>query len=77
MEVCGEGETAMSQGGGDTPLGRKQVSLEEQVQAEEEQRPKDNPGRKLPPPPPQSTMPTATSHMAPSTSDDGFITVQG
>ena len=26
MEVCGEGETATSQGGGDTPLGHKQVS---------------------------------------------------
>ena len=77
MEVCGEGETAMSQGGGDTPLGCKQVSWEEQVQAEEEQRPKDNPGRKLPPPPLRSTMPTAMPHMAPSTSDDGFITVQG
>ena len=26
MEVCGDGETAVSQGGGDTPLGSKQVS---------------------------------------------------
>ena len=52
MEVCGEGETAVSQGGGDAPLGHKQVSWEEQVQTEEEQRSKDNPGRKLPPPPP-------------------------
>ena len=77
MEVCGKGETAMSQGCGDAPLGRKQVSWEEQVQAEEEWRPKDNPGRKLPPPPLQSTTPTATPHMAHSTSDDGFITVQG
>ena len=77
MEVCGEGETAASQGGGDAPLGRKQVSWEEQVQVEEERRPKDNPGRKLPPPPLCSTMPTAMPHMAPSTSDNGFITVQG
>ena len=77
MEVCGEGETATSQGGEDTPLGHKQVSWEGQVQAEEERRPKDNPGRKLPLPPPRSTMPTAMPHMAPSTSDDGFITVQG
>ena len=35
MEVCGEGETAVSQGGGDAPLGHKQVSWEEQVQVEE------------------------------------------
>ena len=77
IEVCGEGKTAASQGGGDAPLGCKQVSWEEQVQAEEERRPKDNPGRKLPPPPPQSTTPTAMPHMAPSTSNDGFITVQG
>ena len=77
MEVCGEGETAASQGGGDTPLGRKQVSWEEQVQAKEEWRPKDNPGRKLPPPPLRSTTPAAMPHMAPSTSDNGFITVQG
>ena len=52
MEVCGEGETAMNQGGGDSPLGCLQVSWEEQVQAEEERRPKDNPKRNLPPPPP-------------------------
>ena len=77
MEVCGEGETATSQGGGDAPLGRKQVSWEEQVQAEEEQRPKDNPGRQLPPPPPRSTTPPAMPHMVTSTSDDGFIIVQG
>ena len=51
MEVCGKGETATSKGGGDTPLGRKQVSWEEQVQAQEERRPKDNPGSQLPPPP--------------------------
>ena len=67
----------MSQGCGDIPLGHKQVSWEEQVQAEEGQRPKDNPWRKLPPPPPQSTTSTVTPPMAPSTSDDGFITVQG
>ena len=77
MEVCGEGETTASQAGGDTPLGCKQVSWEEQVQAEEEQRPKDNPGRKLPPPPLRSTTSTVTPPMAPSTSDDAFITVQG
>ena len=52
MEVCGKGETAMSQGGEDAPLGHKQVSWEEQVQVEEERRPKDNSGRQLPPPPP-------------------------
>ena len=73
MEVCGKGETTVSQGGGDTPLGHKQVPWEEQVQAEEEQRPKDNPGRELPLPPPRSTM----SAVASSTSDNGFITVQG
>ena len=67
----------MSQGGGDAPLGHKQVSWEEQVQAEEERRPKDNPGRKLPLPSPQSTTSTVMSPMAPSTSDNGFITVQG
>ena len=77
MEVCGERETAASQGGGDAPLGHKQVSWEEQVQAEEEWRPKDNPRRQLPPPPLRSTMSTAMPHMAPSTSDNGFITVQG
>ena len=77
MEVCGEGETAMSQGGGDALMGCKQVSWEEKVQAEEEWRPKDKPGRKLPPPPLRSTTPAAMPHMAPSTSDDGFITVQG
>ena len=76
MEVCGEGETATSQGGGDAPLGCKQVSWEEQVQAKEEQRPKDNPGRKFPPPPLRSTTSTVTPPMAPSTSDDRFITVQ-
>ena len=79
MEVCGEGETATNQGGGDAPLGHLQVSWEEQVQAEEERRPKDNPKRKLPPPPPQNTMSTSITSLpvAPSTSDDGFITVQG
>ena len=77
MEVCGEGETATSQGGGDTPFGHKQVSWEEQVQAEEERRPKDNPGRKLPLPPLRSTMSVVTPPMAPSTSDDRFTTVRG
>ena len=43
MEVCGEGETAVSQGGGDAPLGHKLVSWEEQVQAEEEQKSKEGP----------------------------------
>ena len=52
MEVCGERETAANQGGGDAPLGHKQVSWEEQVQAEEVRRPKDNPKRNLPPLPP-------------------------
>ena len=79
MELGDEGETAVNQGGGDTSLGCRQVSWEEQVQAEEEQRSKDNPKRNLPPPPPWSltsasiTMPL----VAPSTSDDGFITIQG
>ena len=48
MEVCGEGEMTVSQGGGDTPLGHKQVSWEEQVQVEEERKSKDDPRRKLP-----------------------------
>ena len=48
MEVCCEGETAVSQGGGDAPLGHKQVSWEEQAQAEEERKSKDDPRRKLP-----------------------------
>ena len=48
MEVCGEGEMAVSQGGGDAPLGHKQVSWEEQVQAEEERKSKDDPKRDFP-----------------------------
>ena len=36
MEVGGEGETAVNQGGGDAPLGHQKASWEEQVQAEEE-----------------------------------------
>ena len=77
IEVCGERETTTNQGGGDAPLGCPQVSWEEQVQAEEEWRPKDNPERKLPPPPPQNTMSASitTPSVAPSTSDDGFIMV--
>ena len=51
MEVCGEEETAVSQGGGDAPLGHKQVSWEKQVQVEEEQKSTEDPQRKLPPPP--------------------------
>ena len=79
MEVCGEGETTVSQGGGDAPLGHKQAFWEEQVQAEEEWRPKDNPRKKLPLPPLRNTMSAATTMppVAPSTSDDGFIMVQG
>ena len=79
MEVGGEGETTANQGGGDTPLGRHKVSWEEQVQAEEERRLKDNPQRKLPPPPPWSLASASitTPLVAPSTSDGGFITVQG
>ena len=79
MEVCGEGETAVNQGGGDAPLGCPKVSCEEQVQAEEEWRPKDNPKRNLPPPPPQNMPSTSitTPPVAPSTSDDGFTMVQG
>ena len=61
MEVCGEGETAVSQGGGDAPLGHKQVSFEEQVQAEEEWKSKDDPRRELPPLPLQNTTSTATA----------------
>ena len=69
----------MNQGGGDAPLGRLKVSWEEQVQAEEEQKSKDNPGRKLPPPLPQSLMSASitTPPVASSTSDEGFVTVQG
>ena len=79
MEVCGEGETAMTQGGGDTPLGCPKVSWEEQVLAEEEWRPKDNPKRNLPPLPPQNTLSASitTPPVAPSTGDDGFTIVQG
>ena len=79
MEVGGEGETAMNQGGGDAPLGCHKVSWEEQVQAEEERRLKDNPQRELPPPPPRSLVSASftTPPVAPSTSDGGFITVQG
>ena len=79
MEVGGEGETAANQGGGDAPLGHQKASWEEQVQAEEERRLKDNSQRKLPPPPPWSLASASitTPPMAPSTSDGGFITVQG
>ena len=79
MEVGGEGETAVNQGGGDAPLGLRKASWEEQVQAEEEQRLEDNPQRKLPPPPPQSLASASitTPLVAPSTSAGGFITVQG
>ena len=72
------GETAVTQGGGDAPLGCPKVSWEEQVLAEEEQRPKDNPKRNLPPPPPQNTLSASitTPLVAPSTSDDGFTIVQ-
>ena len=79
MEVGGEGETTANQGGGDAPLGHRKASWEEQVQAEEEWRLKDNPQRKLPPPPPWSLASASitTPPVAPSTSDGGFITVQG
>ena len=79
MEMGGEGETAANQGGGDAPLGCRKASWEEQVQAEEEQRLEENPQRKLPPPPPWSLVsPSVTTPLvAPSTSDGGFITVQG
>ena len=50
MEVCGKEEMAVSQGGGDTLLSHRQVSWEEQVQAEEELKSMEDPGRKLPPP---------------------------
>ena len=40
-----------SQGGGDSPLGHKQVSWEEQVWAEEERVSTGDPRRELPPPP--------------------------
>ena len=79
MKVGGEGETTTNQGGGDAPLGLQKASWEEQVQMEEEQRLKDNPQRKLPPPPPWSLASASitTPPVAPSTSDGGFITVQG
>ena len=79
MEVGGEGETVANQGGGDAPLGCQKASWEEQVQAEEERRLKDNPQRRLPPPPPWSLASASitTPLVAPSTSDGGFITVQG
>ena len=79
MEVCGEGEMAVSQGGGDAPLGHNLVSWEEQVQAEEERKSKEGPRRKFPLLPPQSTTTAATTMhpVAPSTSNNGFIMVQG
>ena len=79
MEVCGEGETAVSQGGGDAPLGCKQVSWEEKVQVEEERKSKDDPKRGLPLLPLKNTTSTATATApaAPSTSDGGFIMVRG
>ena len=79
MELGGERETAMNQGGGNAPLGLRKASWEEQVQAEEEQRLEDNPQRKLPPPPPWSLASASitTPPVAPSTSDGGFINVQG
>ena len=79
IEVGGEGETAADQGGGDAPLGRRKASWEEQVQAEEERRLEDNPQRKSLPPPPRSLVSASitTPPVAPSTSDGGFITVQG
>ena len=79
MEVGGKGETAVNQGGGDASLGRQKASWEEQVQVEEEWRLKDNPQRKLPPLPPRSLASASitTPLVAPSTSDGGFITVQG
>ena len=79
MEVGGEGETAADQGGEDAPLGHRKASWEEQVQVEEERRLEDNPQRKLPPPPPWSLALASitTPPVAPSTSDGGFITVQG
>ena len=51
MEVCSEAGVAVSQGGGDAPLGHKQVSWEEQDWAEEEQMSTEDPRRELPPPP--------------------------
>ena len=79
MEVGGEGETTTNQRGGDSPLGLQKASWEEQVQAEEERRLEDNPQRKLPPLPPWSLASASitTPLVAPSTSDGGFITVQG
>ena len=79
MEVCGEGKTAASQGGGDAPLGHKQVSWEEQVQVEEERKSKDDSRRKLPLLPMQNTTSTTTVKppVVPSTSDEGFIMVRG
>ena len=79
MEVGGEGETAANQGGGDAPLGCRKASWEEQVQVEEERRLEDNPQRKLPPLPPWSLVSASITIplVAPSTSDGGFITVQG
>ena len=79
MEVGGEGETAVNQGGGDTPLGLQKASWKEQVQAEEERRLKENSQRKLPPLPPWSLASASitTPLVAPPTSDGGFITVQG
>ena len=79
MEVGSEGETAVNQGGGDAPLGCQKGSWEEQVHSEEEWRLEDNPQRKLLPPPPQSLASASitTPLVVPSTSDGGFITVQG
>ena len=68
MEVCNEVGAAASQGGADAPLGHKQVSWEEQVQAEEEQASTGDPRRELLclcseaqlPPPPRLCLPLLT-----------------
>ena len=77
MEVCSEAGAAASQGGEDAPPGHRQVSWEEQVQAEEERMSTEDPQRKLPLPPLLDTTSTATPPVAPFTSDDGFTPVWG
>ena len=77
MEVCGKEQMAVSQGGGDAPLSHRQVSWEEQVQAEEELKSMEDPGRKLPLPSSRNTTSIAMAPVAPSTSDDRFTPVWG
>ena len=75
--MCSEAGAAASQGGGDAPPGRKHVSWEEQVRAEEERASTGAPRRELPLPLQQGTASISTPSVTPSTDDDGFTPVWG